>query len=121
VGIRCDGLIGQGFVESQVSLQQAVAADPRAEHHMLSGALSEEYVLHRPVAVHVWPEDTVFVAATDEIDVHAFGETVDEAIANLRLEIAEHVVRLEVAGERLSPRLKRERDNLRALVQRRDA
>lgn len=108
-------------MNSPIPLQQSDAARQHVEQRVLTGALSAEYALRQPLTVQVWPEDTVFVAATDEIDVHAFGDSLDAAVEALRDAVVEHVSRLEAADDRLSPRMIRERDALRSLVQRRNA
>lgn len=80
------------------------------------GFLTPTLRLERALDVRVWPEGKEWVAAADEIGLHAFGTDPSSAISNLKREIAEYYLWLEGAGDRISPRLRREREQFRALV-----
>lgn len=83
----------------------------------LSGELVDGYALCERVRVHVYPEGDEYVASLNDVPIIAYGSTQSEALHELRREIVEYIYLLEDAGERLSPRLRRERDHLRSIVQ----
>ena len=83
---------------------------------LLEGELPGGYALRGPIEVVVWPEGTEAVADAPDLNVHAFGPDADAALANLATRVVDHFERLEEPGERLAPRMRRERDRLRALL-----
>lgn len=77
--------------------------------------------LRGALPVHVRLEGAEFVARQPHLGVFAFGETSIIAVMNLVDEIADHHATLEAAGERLAPRLVRQRDLFRHLISAADA
>ncbi len=89
------------------------------EWRTLSGVLIDGWALHEPISVYIYAEGDEFVATYDDpIPVNAFGATRDDAVAQLRQEIVEHLQWLDDAGDALAPRLIRQRERLRTLVER---
>ena len=86
----------------------------------LRGRLDAELALRSPVAVRLWREADEYVADAPDLNLYAFGTTKDEAIAHLRVQIAEQHRRLEELGNRLAPPARVVADRLRAVVQRHD-
>ncbi|RIK35539.1 MAG: hypothetical protein DCC58_20370 [Chloroflexi bacterium] len=85
----------------------------------ISGSLDGAWELLDPISVYVYAEGDEFVATYDDpIPINAFGVTREDAIANLRTEIVEHLQWLEGADTALAPRLMRQRARLRTLVRR---
>jgi hypothetical protein len=82
----------------------------------LEGALPGGYALRAPVRVTVWDEGADVVADAPDLDLHAFGDDADTAVANLGSRIVAHFERLEALENRLAPRMRRERDHLRDLL-----
>jgi len=82
---------------------------------VLNGALPGGYVLRTPVNVDVWREGTEIVADAPDLNIHAFGADADTALVNLGTRIVDQLARLEELGDRLAPRMARERDRLRDL------
>lgn len=95
---------------------------PAVEHEVdpvptvIEGALADGFALRDSVRVEVWQEGEEYVAAAPDLLIHAFGESVDDAVANLRHEIIAHLRRLEALSDRLSPRLVAQLNQLRRLV-----
>lgn len=83
---------------------------------LLDGELPGGCTLRGPIEVVVWLEGSEAVADAPDLSVHAFGADADAALANLATRVVDHVERLEELGERPSPRKRRERDRLRALL-----
>jgi hypothetical protein len=84
--------------------------------YLIQGQLSPRLWLTRPIPVRVFIEGGEFVADQETLGIHAFGETVAEAILDLRDEIVEHYERLLALGERVSPRLRREHELLSSVL-----
>jgi hypothetical protein len=84
--------------------------------HSMKGALPGGYALRSPIPVTVWDEGADVVADAPELDLHAFGGDADAAVANLGVRIVEHFERLEELGDRMAPRMRRERERLRDLL-----
>jgi predicted RNase H-like HicB family nuclease len=82
----------------------------------MDGSLPGGYRLVGPITVRVHREGDEYVAAVDQLPIHAFGATVVEATAALRDAIGRRVERLAELGERLSPAMQRDRDRLNAAV-----
>lgn len=80
------------------------------------GSLPGGYGLRSPIPVSVWPESGEFVADSPDVNIHAFGPSADEAVDNLGGQIVDQWLRLEAFGDRLAPRMSRDRDRLRALI-----
>jgi len=85
-------------------------------HYLIQGQLSARYWLKKPVLVLVFIEGAEFVAEQEDLGIHAFGDTVAEAITGLRDEILEHYERMTELGDRISARLKREREVLDSVL-----
>ena len=83
---------------------------------VLDGGLPGGFSLRAPVDVAVWREGAEFVADVPDLNLHAFGADADTALANLRARIVDQFARLDELGDRLAPRMKRERDRLRDLL-----
>lgn len=92
--------------------------------YLIQGQLSPQYSLKQALPVRLFIEGAEFVAEQEYLGIHAFGDTVAEAITGLRDEILEHYERLTMLGDHISARLKRERDQLdrvlRAVMHSRD-
>jgi hypothetical protein len=80
---------------------------------LIEGALLDGFVLHDRVAIDTWQEGTEYVADAPDLGVLAFGQSEDEAVANLRSQIVDQYRRLEDLGDRLTPRMAAQRDRLR--------
>lgn len=95
---------------------------PTIEHEavpiqtIIDGALPGGFALRDPVGVEVWQEGEEYVAAVPDLLIHAFGDSVDDALASLRHEIVAHRERLEDLGDRLAPRMAAQLNQLRRLV-----
>ena len=68
------------------------------------------------LVVRISGEGDEIVAEQEDFRLHAFGHNRQEAMANLRVALLEHLDELNEMGERLSPRLMADRDLLRALI-----
>jgi hypothetical protein len=90
--------------------------EPQVEVLDIEGELSGELCLSRPVRIEVWQEGGDFIADAAEFNVHAFGTTRDEAVANLRDEIVEQRQRLLTLRDRLSPSMRRDAQLLEAAI-----
>jgi hypothetical protein len=100
-----------------MSMPQPVAAhEIEPIKTVIDGSLPGGFTLRDPVDVDVWKEGAEYVAAAPSLLIHAFGVSVDDAMANLRHEIVMQVRRLEDLGDRLAPRMVAQRDQLRRLV-----
>jgi hypothetical protein len=97
------------------------SANGYEEVYALVGDMPDGYVLREPVSVYVTFVGMEFVAEQPRLDVSAFGDSVIEAVMNLRERIVEHYRRLEGQGDRLSPRLKEQRRLMHGLLLRKDA
>ena len=95
--------------------------EPLAEILHIEGDLSDEMTLSRPIRVEVWSESGEFVADAAEFNVHSFGPTREDAIANLRAGIAAQRQQFETLGDRLSPSMQRDAEVLGAAFQLRHA
>jgi hypothetical protein len=96
-----------------VDSDDRTANEPSQNSKLIDGALPDGFALHNPLAVDFWREGTEYVASAPSIGVHAFGQSEDEAVANLRAEIVALYRRLEELGDRLAPRMVTQRDRLR--------
>lgn len=83
---------------------------------MLDGALAAGFVLRAPLPVRVWQEGEEYVADASEVNVHAFGPDEEGALANLRVQIVEHLAFLDEMGDNLAPGLTADRQRLRSLL-----
>jgi hypothetical protein len=104
-----------------VASQEDPEDEPPAEIVHIEGKLSDDLVLTRPVRVEVWPESGEFVADVAELNLHAFGATPDEAIANLREALVAQRQRFLTLRDRLSPSMRRDAELLEAAIQPRHA
>lgn len=94
---------------------------PIVEILHIEGQLSDELDLSRPVRVEVWLEGGEFVADATEFNVHAFGATRDEAVANLRDVLVDQRRRFLSLRNHLSPSMQREAKLLEAAIKSRHA
>jgi len=112
--------IGPGWSSEDVSAGLPSSSSYR-EIYYIKGELPDgrwlRYAL--PVVVHV--EQGEYVASQPQLDLFAFGSDAIEAIYGLRDEIVVAHDRLEELGGALSPRLVRQRDLLRKLLDTGDA
>ena len=76
--------------QASVAYGEEPEDEPLVEVVHIEGRLSGGLALARPVRVEVWPESGAFVADAAEFNLHAFGATRDEAIANLRGALVDH-------------------------------
>lgn len=83
----------------------------------LSGELPDGYTLRGRLRVHIYQQGDEYVASLARVPIIAFGASDADALQDLRAQIVEHLLWLEEAEEKLSPRLKRERDEMRLFVQ----
>ena len=82
----------------------------------IEGRLSDDLALSRPIGIEIWIEEGEYVADVAEFNLHAFGATREEAVVNLRRQIAERYRRLRALGDQLSPLMKQEAARLQAIV-----
>lgn len=82
----------------------------------LSGELVDGYALRERLRVHIYREGEEYVASLDRVPIIAFGASDVDALQSLRAQIVEHLLWLEDANEKLSPRLKREREQMRSFM-----
>ncbi len=111
-----------------MSASQAFVADrqepedePAAEIVHIEGQLADDLALARPVRVEVWLERGEFVADVAEFNLHAFGTTPDEGIANLREALVAQRRRLLTLHDRLSSSMQRDAELREAAIQPRHA
>ena len=84
-----------------------------AEPCVLEGSLPGGYALRAPVRVVLWQEGAEVVADAPDLHLHAFGNDAEAALTILGGRIVDQFTRLDEMGERLAPRMMRERDLLR--------
>lgn len=77
--------------------------------------------MSRPVSGEVWAEHEEYVADIDDLNLHAYGSTRDEALRNIRTAIVEQFLRFQQNYGQLSPVMKDEADKLFAVVAERHA
>jgi hypothetical protein len=94
--------------------ENAVKASVEVLH--IDGRLSDDLALSRPIGIEIWTEDGEYVADVAEFNRHAFGATREEAIVNIRGQIAERYRRLRALGDQLSPLMKQEAARLQAII-----
>ena len=80
----------------------------------LSGPLAHGYALAHPVMVEIFVENGKYVASVDELHIHAFGASAEQALMNLRQRIVEQFLNLE--GDRLGPEMRKVALRLATLV-----
>jgi hypothetical protein len=90
--------------------------EPLIEVDQLTGDLSREFRLARPIRVEVWIEQGEFVADAPELNLHAFGADRTEALANLSLRVVEQRHGFQALRGRLSAQMKRDAAQLEAIV-----
>lgn len=78
--------------------------------------LPDGYALRSPLRVSLWREGGEFVADSPLLDLHAFGDSTDAAVAHLGAQIVDQWLRLAELKDRLAPRMQRQRDRLRDLI-----
>jgi hypothetical protein len=88
---------------------------------LLTGQLVPGYRLREPVEIHVWREGEEYVAAAENLEIHAFGSDRDQAISNLRVRIVEQTLRLRKMREQLSASMVELSVRLDSLVMSQDA
>src|SRR5688572_23574701 len=91
------------------------------ETYYVEGELPGGHWLHYPLLVRVQIENDGFVADQPRLQVYAFGDSPVGAILNLRHAITEQFDLLESMNDKLSPRLRRQRDLLRKVLAPREA
>lgn len=100
-----------------------VTSTPAATYNgirFIQGSLGSGYALRRPVRVHVYREDDVFVTSLNLAPIVGYGLTVESSERDLRSEIVDYVSWLESSTGSLSPALTRELETLRDIIQRTD-
>jgi hypothetical protein len=100
------------FVESPHDQEPASPQAAFERFYIIQGALSPRHWLRQGIPVRVFIEGPEFVAEQKNLGIHAFGKTVAEAIFELRDEIVDQYDRLTELGDRVSARLKRQREFL---------
>ena len=105
---------------SIVAAPVALQAGDADEIFHISGEMPDGFWLHPALRVVVQREGSELVAEQPESHVHAFGESVTEAILSLRQSLVEHYQFLLGMGDKLAPRLARERDTLGTVLTHRD-
>lgn len=105
LGVAVGGTTPLGLPDQSVSGYE--------ERYFMRGTFPGGRWLHHPLAVRVAIEASDYVAEQPQTAVVGFGASPMEAIMDLRNSLAEHYEELEAAGEKLSPRLMRQRDWLR--------
>lgn len=86
------------------------------ERHYIQGELPNGYYLGGAVPVRVWIEGSEFVAEQAELRLHAFGQDQVDAMPKLGEQLVRQLERLNAAGDKISPRLARDREWLRQLI-----
>ena len=116
------GLEGTAFGARPSLVTEGVSepASPRGheERYSTQGELPGGYYLANALQVRVWIEGAEFVAEQPQLRVHAFGQDQIAAILNLREQLVRQLERLNAAGDKVGPRLTRDRDWLRKLISR---
>ena len=100
-----------------------VTSTPAATYdgiRFIHGSLGSGYSLRRPVRVHVYREDDVFVTSLNLVPIVGYGPTVESSERDLRSEIVDYVSWPESSTGSLSPALTRELETLREIIQRTD-
>ena len=72
----------------------------------IGGALPGGYVLRQPLPVHLWREGREFVAASEYLSLHGYGNSPREALDELKAAIVEQHERLTTLENRLVPRMR---------------
>lgn len=80
-----------------------IAAEVVDEVIQIAGPLSDDYELGRPVEVRISPANDEYVADIEELNLHAFGVSREEALRNVRARIVSRHLRLQQLSDRLSP------------------
>jgi hypothetical protein len=107
---------GVGRAASASAGGEGVVGPRYREVFYVTGDLPGGYRLRYALPVVVEIEASEYVAEQPQLALHAFGETPADAILSLRDEIVEHYTMLTEAGERVSPRLSRQRDEMRRVL-----
>lgn len=87
----------------------------------VEGNLSDAVSLSQPIAVHLWREGDELVADVPAYNLHAFGDSVGDALRSLAEAIIEQLEWLNSLGEHVSPAFAVERDTLRNTLRLNDA
>jgi transcriptional regulator with XRE-family HTH domain len=95
---------------------QVSADEPTLRRAIGEGVLPSDFFLDDRIAVETWREGSEYVADAPDLGVHAFGQSEEEAVANLGAQVVERLRRLEELGDRLTPRMTAQRDRLRELL-----
>lgn len=66
-------------------------------------SLPDGFSLKAPLTARVWQEQGEFVARIDALRLHAFGDTRDEALDNLRHRVVDQFRRFQELRDRLAP------------------
>lgn len=106
----------QAKIDAEPEDQPETSDELLVEVVHIEGNLSDDLALIRPIGVEIWVEDGEYVADVADLDLHAFGATREEAIANARQQIAVHYQRLCALGDHLSPLMMQEAARIRAVV-----
>lgn len=83
---------------------------------VLAGDLDGGHRLCMQLPARLYREGNEHVASLVDYPINAFGATAEEAVAQLKREIVGHFLWLEDAGDKLTPRLAREREQLRLVA-----
>lgn len=86
------------------------------ERYYIQGQLPNGYYLNGALPVRVWIEGSDFVAEQPQLRLHAYGQDQVDAMLQLGERLVRQLERLNAAGDKISPRLARDRAWLRQLI-----